>query len=144
MNSELEARPNLRQRLLGALTASQGIRDDPDMMAAVDLAVGEIQDVAEDSADRRAHRVQDPKRLVLVSALRRRHDQNLRPSANPRSPRDTIATGASACTRQSAANGVHQQEKASRAPRIEQPFGNLRFRFRAFMVNKTSSSCSPG
>jgi hypothetical protein len=34
------------------------------MVAAVGLSVGEVQDVAEDSADRRAHRVQDTKRLV--------------------------------------------------------------------------------
>jgi hypothetical protein len=33
-------------------------------VAAVGLAVGEVQDVTEDSADRRANRVQDTKRLV--------------------------------------------------------------------------------
>jgi len=32
--------------------------------AAVGLAIGEVQDVTEDSADRRANRVQDTKRLV--------------------------------------------------------------------------------
>jgi len=33
-------------------------------VATVDLAVGEVQDVTEDSADRCSHRVQDTKRLI--------------------------------------------------------------------------------
>src|SRR6266568_4904614 len=102
------------------------------MMTAIDLAVGEVQDVAEDSANRRAHRVQDPKRLLLV--LRRGHDQDLRPFASPLAnwrPRllsGPTATRASTCARRSTANAVNRQEKASRAPRIEQPFENERFR----------------
>ena len=49
---------------VGALAAGQAVGDDADMMAAIGLAVGEVEDVAEDAADRRAHRVQDTKRLV--------------------------------------------------------------------------------
>ena len=44
------------------------------MMAAIGLAVGEIEDVAEDAADRRAHRVQDTKRPAIDNG----HDQNQR------------------------------------------------------------------
>ncbi|GAC1507890.1 MAG: hypothetical protein NVS2B1_16960 [Bradyrhizobium sp.] len=43
-------------------------------MATVRLCVGEIQDMAEDSTDRGAHRVQDPKRLICSNG----HVQNLR------------------------------------------------------------------
>jgi len=53
-------------------------------MAAVGLAVGEIEDMAENAADRRARGVQDPKRLTIDE----RHDQN------PRTPASTrAATG---------------------------------------------------
>jgi len=34
------------------------------MVTALGLSIGEIQDVAKDSADRRAHRMQNTKRLV--------------------------------------------------------------------------------
>jgi hypothetical protein len=88
-------------------------------MATLDLAVGEVEDVAEDSTNRRAYRVQDTKRLVLVFALGRGHDQNLRASTRRRSRRPGCAAiaGASACTRQTAAR-ISQQEKAAYAPRI--------------------------
>jgi hypothetical protein len=42
------------------------------MMAAVDLAIGEVEDVTEDSADRCAHGVQDAKRPIWRGG----HDQN--------------------------------------------------------------------
>jgi len=42
------------------------------VVAAIGLSIGEIQDVTEDSADRRAHRVQDTKRPIWD----RGHDQN--------------------------------------------------------------------
>ena len=58
-----------RQRRLRAFAAGQAVGDDADLMAAVDLAVGEVEDVTENAADRRAHRVQDTKRPVG-----RRHD----------------------------------------------------------------------
>ena len=74
MNAELEARRDFRQRLLGAFAAGEAVGDDADMMAAIGLAVGEIEDMAEDAADRRARRVQDTKRLTVDD----RHDQNQR------------------------------------------------------------------
>jgi hypothetical protein len=68
MHPELEAGLNLRQGLLGALSAGERIGDNPDMMAAIDLAVGEIKDMAEDSANWRAHGMQDTKRLIRGEA----------------------------------------------------------------------------
>ena len=125
MNPELEAGPDLRQGFLGALAAGERIRDDPDMMSAVDLAVGEVKNVAEDSANRRAHNVQDTKRPVLVLvfifilALGRGHDQNRRPSRR-RPSRWRRRMTATAATRQNAAGAVSQQRKAAYAPRIGQ------------------------
>ncbi len=49
---------------LGALAAGQAIGDNADVVAGVDLSIGEIEDVAEDSADGRAHRVDNAKRPV--------------------------------------------------------------------------------
>jgi hypothetical protein len=63
-NTKLETGRNLGQRRLGALPARQAVGDDADMMAAIGLSIGEVQDVAEDSADRRAHRMQYSKRLI--------------------------------------------------------------------------------
>ena len=85
MNAELEARGDFRQRLLGAFAAGEAVGDDADVMAAVGLAVGEIEDMTEDAADRRARRVQDTKRL----AFDHRHDQN------QRSPTSTVSPGLS-------------------------------------------------
>ena len=64
MNAEHEAGRDLRQRRRGAFAAGQAVGDNADMVAAVGLPVGEVQDVTEDSADRRAHRMQDTKRLT--------------------------------------------------------------------------------
>ena len=74
MNAELETRGDFRQRLLGAFAAGEAVGDDADMVAAVGLAVGEIEDMAENAADRRARGVQDAKRLTVNE----RHDQNQR------------------------------------------------------------------
>ena len=63
-NAEFEAGCNLRQRRLGAFAAGQAVGDNADMVAAIGLTIGNVQDVTEDSADRRAHRVQDTKRLI--------------------------------------------------------------------------------
>jgi hypothetical protein len=63
VHAKLEAGRNFIQRRLGALSAGQAVGDDADMMAAVGLAVGEVQDMAEDAPDRCANRVQDTKRL---------------------------------------------------------------------------------
>ena len=86
MNAKLEAGRDLRQRGLGAFAAGQAVGDNADVVAAVGLSVGEVEDVTEDSADRRAHRVQDTKRLIW----NRGHDQN------QRSPTRTVSPGLSA------------------------------------------------
>ncbi len=70
VNAELEARRDFRQCLLGPFAAGEAVGDDADVMAAIGLAVGEIEDMAENAADRRARRVQDPKRLTVD----KRHD----------------------------------------------------------------------
>ena len=76
-NAELEARRDFRQCLLGAFAAGQAVGDDADMVAAVGLAVGEIEDMAEDAADGRTRRVQNTKRLAIDNG----HDQNQRSPA---------------------------------------------------------------
>ena len=83
MNAELQSRRDLRQCGLGAFTAGEAVGDDADVVAAVGLSVGEIEDMAEDSADRRANRVQDTKRLIWNAG----HDQN------QRSPTSTVSPG---------------------------------------------------
>ncbi len=88
MNAELEARRDLRQRLLGAFAAGQAVGDDADMVATVGLAVGEIEDMAKDAADGRARRVQDTKRPAIDNG----HDQNRRPRRAPMPPAIAGAT----------------------------------------------------
>ena len=83
VNAELQARRDLRQRLVGAFAAGEAVGDNADVMAAVGLAVGEIEDVADDAADGGARRVQDTERL----AFHHRHDQN------QRSPTSTVSPG---------------------------------------------------
>ena len=83
LNAELQARRDFRQRGLGAFAAGQAVGDDADMVAALGLSVGEVQDVAENSADRRAHGVQDTKRLVGIGGHRQ----------NQRSPTSTVSPG---------------------------------------------------
>ena len=82
VHAELQPRRELGQRLVGALAAGEAVGEDADMMAAIDLAVGEVEDVAEDAADRRAHGVQDAKRLVgeggmIKTSARRRMPNNV-------------------------------------------------------------------
>lgn len=64
VHAELQPRCELGKGLVGALTAGETVGEDADMMATIDLAVGDVEDVAEDAADRSAHGVQDAKRLV--------------------------------------------------------------------------------
>lgn len=47
-----------------AAAAGEAGGDQADMVATVGLSVGEVEDVADDSADRGTHRVQDTKRLI--------------------------------------------------------------------------------
>jgi hypothetical protein len=86
MNAKRETGCDLRQCGLGALAAGQAVGDQADVVATVNLPVGKVQDVTEDSADRRAHRVQDTKRLIWNGG----HDQN------QRSPTRTVSPGPSA------------------------------------------------
>jgi hypothetical protein len=64
MNAKREAGRDFLERGLAALAAGQAVGDQADVVATVNLPVGKVQDVTEDSADRRAHRVQDTKRLI--------------------------------------------------------------------------------
>ncbi len=86
MNAKREPGRDRRQRGLGALAAGQAVGDNADVVATVDLPIGEVQDVTEDTADRRAQRVQDTKRLICNHG----HDQN------QRSPTRTVSAGPSA------------------------------------------------
>ena len=63
-DTELQPRRNLGKGCVGAFAAGQAVGDDADMMAAVGLSIGQIQDVTKDSANGRAHHVQNTKRLV--------------------------------------------------------------------------------
>src|SRR5664279_966612 len=77
MLPQLEPWRNLLQRGRGTFAARQAVGKDADMMAAVCLSIGKVEDMAKNPADRGADRMQDPKRLVSGG----RHDQN------PPSPR---------------------------------------------------------
>ena len=83
IDAELHARCNLGQCLIGTFAAGQAVGDNPDMMAAIGLTVGEVEDVPNDAAHRRARRVQDTKRLTFDY----RHGQN------QRSPTSTVSPG---------------------------------------------------
>ena len=82
VHAEFQARRDFLQRGLGAFAAGEAVGDDADVMAAIGLSVGEIHDVAEDAADRGAHRVQDTKRLTFNQG----HDQNQRSPTSTVSP----------------------------------------------------------
>jgi hypothetical protein len=47
-----------------------GAGNDPDLMALRHLAVGKIQDVAKQAADRRAHHVENPERSGIGHGLK--------------------------------------------------------------------------
>ena len=64
VHAKFQARRDFGQRRRGAFAAGQAVGDQADMVAAVGLAVGDVEDMAKDAANRRAHRVQDTKRLV--------------------------------------------------------------------------------
>jgi hypothetical protein len=89
------------------------------MMAAFSLAVGQIEDMAKDSADRSARCVQDTKRLAFDN----RHDQSQR---SMRPARAGAATG------HSTGHGI-----GASAPRITRILTKVSARLRASMVNKT-------
>lgn len=64
MDAKLQARRDFVKRRLGAFTTGQAIDDDADVVAAIGVALGKVQDVAEDSPERCTYRVQDTKRLI--------------------------------------------------------------------------------
>jgi hypothetical protein len=76
MNTELEAGRDLHQSLVGTLAAGQRVGDNPDIMAAIGLAVRKVQNVPENSSDRGADCVQNPK--LLAGGGRRRHECRFR------------------------------------------------------------------
>ena len=63
MHAERKAWLHVGERRLRALAAGEAVGQDADLMAALDLPLGEIEDVAKDAADRRAHGVQDSQRV---------------------------------------------------------------------------------
>ena len=73
VHAELEARRDRGKGCFRTLAPGQAVGDDPDMMAAIRLAVGEVEDMAKNPADRGAGGVQDTKRLIGAG-----HDQNRR------------------------------------------------------------------
>jgi hypothetical protein len=58
------------------------------MVSTIDLAVGEVEDMTNDAADRSANGVQDTKRLVGRGG----HDQNQRSTANAEQSSRNIET----------------------------------------------------
>jgi len=64
MDAERQPRRDLRQGRFGPLAAGEAVGENADMMAAVGLAVGDIDNVTEDSTHRGANRVKDAKRRV--------------------------------------------------------------------------------
>jgi len=48
----------------GPFAPGQAVGDKADMVALFGLTIGKIQDMAKDSADRRAHRMEDTKWLI--------------------------------------------------------------------------------
>jgi hypothetical protein len=82
MNAKLELRREFGQCFVGTLAASEAVGENADMVAARGLSLGEIEDVTENPADRRAYRMQDTKRLVWL----RGHGQNQRSATRMVSP----------------------------------------------------------
>ena len=115
VNAKLEARGDFGERLLGAFAAGEAVGDDADVMAAFGLAVGQIEDMAKDPANRGARGVQDTKRLAFDN----RHDQS---QHSMRPARAGAATG----------HGI-----GASAPRITRILRKVSARLRASMVNKT-------
>src|SRR4051794_25574161 len=73
---------DLRQCGIRTLATGEAVSENADMMAAIGLPPGEIKDVAKNSADRRAHGMQNPKRSVSGCA----HHQNQRSPTTMVSP----------------------------------------------------------
>ena len=116
MHAELHPRRDLRQGRVGAFAASEAVGDDADLMAALGLAVGDVENVTKDSAHRGANRVKDAKRSVWRDG----HDQN------QRSPTRTVSPGLSGVPSGTTARieprwSVRVRVTASRLARGENP-----------------------
>ncbi|CCE07186.1 hypothetical protein BRAS3843_200006 [Bradyrhizobium sp. STM 3843] len=61
MDAELEAGSDLGERLIGAVAARETVRNDTDLVAAIDLAVSKIQNVTKNAADWRADCMENTK-----------------------------------------------------------------------------------
>src|SRR4051794_12646856 len=83
MNPEFEAGGDVFEGSVGAFPAGQTVRDNTNLMAAIGLAIGKVQDVAERSSHRRAQCVQDTQWSICI----RRHGQNQRSPTKTVSPR---------------------------------------------------------
>src|SRR6266581_7523506 len=59
LDAELQPRFDFFERSVRAFAAGDAVGDDADMMSARDLAVGDVEDMAEDAADRGAHHMQN-------------------------------------------------------------------------------------
>ena len=68
MNPKFQLGSEFGQRLLGVFAAGEAVGENADMVAAIGLSMGEIEDVTENPADRRAYRMQNTKRLVVDAA----------------------------------------------------------------------------
>lgn len=82
-NAELQSGRDLGQRRVGALAAGQAIGDDADMVARIDLPVGEIENMTKNSANWRTDRVDNAKGPICSFG----HCQN------QRSPTRTVSPG---------------------------------------------------
>ena len=67
VDAELQAWRDLGQRGIGAFAAGEAVGENADLMTAIGLAIGNVDDVTENATDRRAHGVQDAERLVRGS-----------------------------------------------------------------------------
>jgi hypothetical protein len=119
-NPELQPRLDFGERRRGALAAANAVGDDADMVAALDLPVGKVQDVAKNPANGGAHDVQDAKRQLALG-----HDQNRR------SPTNTVSL------RPDSVSAEARDKVTVRTPRIFQnPEEEYRSRLSGVMVNK--------
>src|SRR5271167_1674258 len=63
VHPERQTRRDFGKRLVGALAAGQAVGDNADLVPALGLSVGEIEDMTKNAADRRTHGMQNAKRL---------------------------------------------------------------------------------
>jgi hypothetical protein len=116
VHAEFEARRDLGQCRFGAIAAGQTVGDNADLVAALGLSIGEIDDMAENAANRCTRRVQDPQR-----SSGHVHPQNLPSPAK-----------AAVCTLPDRAGAAIRQRTAARAPDMGEPSGRNSIPIRDF------------